>query len=229
MLSERVAHLEDRRLDLMNVKYFLTTTFNRSTANLAARPDRFRLVYDQGPVQLFENLRVLPRAFLVPLGGAVVLPDRLALLQRLADPDFDPETSVLLSEPLPPAAAPAVGSGPSLVREMKLGINRHRFRVLAGQPAVMVFSETDYPGWKVYVDGQRKRLLRVDHALKGVLLEPGEHAVEFAFESLTIRAGLAISAVSLLVLLYLCFATWKRTRRNSPQPPASPPEQLLRA
>ncbi len=229
MLSARVANFGDRRLDLMNVKYFLTTTFNRSTANLAARPDRFRLIYDQGPVQLFENLRVLPRAFLVPRSGALVLPDKRALLERLADPAFDPETTVLLSEPLPPAAAPGVGSGPSLVREMKLGINRHRFRVLAGQPAVMVFSETDYPGWAVYVDGQREKLLRVDYAFKGVLLQPGEHAVEFVFESLSVRAGLGISTLSLLVLLWLCFATWNRTRRNSRQPPASPPEQLLRA
>jgi uncharacterized membrane protein YfhO len=112
---------------------------------------------------------------------------------------------------------------------MKLGINRHRFRVLAGQPAVMVFSETDYPGWAVYVDGQREKLLRVDYAFKGVLLQPGEHAVEFVFESLSVRAGLGISTLSLLVLLWLCFATWNRTRRNSRQPPASPPEQLLRA
>ncbi len=214
MLSERVAGFRDRRLDLMNVKYFLTTRTNLSTANLEAQPDRFRLIYDQGPVQVFENTRTLPRAFLVPLSGARVLPHGQAVLKHLEDPAFDPATTVLLTEPPPPTEAPGQTGGPSRVLEMDLGITRHRFRVRVGEPAILVFSETDYPGWTAYVDGRRERLLRVDYVFKGLLLNPGGHKVEFVFESPTVRAGLALSAVSFLVLLGLCVPRNGRGRRT---------------
>ena len=214
MLSERVAGALDRRLNLMNVRYFLTTRFNRSTANLKARADRFRLVYDDGPVQLFEDLHALPRAFLVPRDGARVLADSQAVLRRLEDPAFDPATTVLLTESLPALDSSLETNEPSRVLALDLGINHHRIHVRTGEASILVLSEAYYPGWAVYVDGRSESVLRVDYAFKGVLLTPGEHQVDFAFESRTVRAGLAFSGVSSLVVLALCVPTWSRRWRG---------------
>jgi hypothetical protein len=45
-----------------------------------------------------------------------------------------------------------------------------------------------------------------------VLLRPGSHDVEFAFESPVVRTGLALSGASLLAFLALCIP-WTRLRR----------------
>lgn len=211
-LSARVIALDDSRLDLMNVKYLMTSRANQSTANLEARPDRFRQVYDDGAVQVFRNLRALPRAFLVPLRGARTLPDEESVLARLQSPEFDPVSEVLLTagSPLPPSPPAGSAAGPSGVTGIETGLSRTRVSATVAEPSILVLGESDYPGWTVLVDDRRERLLRVDFAFKGVVLGPGEHRVEFVFESPTLRAGLALSAAALVVLVALC--AWPRRR-----------------
>lgn len=215
MVSGKVAATEDRRLDLMNVRFLVSTRANSGTANMESRPDRFRQVYDDGAAQVFENLRVLPRALLVPLRAARTLPDESALA-RLEAPDFDPTAEVLLADALPAvsgmsgSAEPA--AGPSRVLGIETGIGRTRVTASVAEPSILVVSETHYPGWTVRVDGRREPLLRADYTFQGVLLRPGKHDVEFTFESPVVRAGLALSGVSLLAFLALC-VPWAGLRR----------------
>jgi hypothetical protein len=208
-----VVATEDRRLDLMNVRFLVSTRANSGTANLESRPDRFRQVYDDGAVQIFENLRVLPRAFLVPLRAARTLPDDESALARLEAPDFDPTAEVLLADALP-ARSEMTGppAGPSRVLGIEIGTGRTRVTASVAEPSILVVSETHYPGWTVRVDGRRETLLRADYTFQGVLLPPGKHDIEFAFESPVVRAGLALSGISLLAFLALCIP-WTGRRR----------------
>ena len=104
--AEQIVASNNRVLDLMSVKYLAANTWNRSAETLASRPDRFRLAFSDGSVRVFENLRVLPRAFLVPAAGIRVLPDEDSQLARLRASDFDPVTEVILPDrPVPPRDA----------------------------------------------------------------------------------------------------------------------------
>lgn len=55
--------------------------------------------------------------------------------------------------------------------------------------ALLVSSEAAYPGWKAFVDGKEKTVLRVNHVFRGVVLEEGECQVVMAFEPETLRLG----------------------------------------
>ncbi|MDM9631860.1 YfhO family protein [Robiginitalea aurantiaca] len=69
-----------------------------------------------------------------------------------------------------------------------------------------VFSEMYYPqGWQVYLDGQPHTHFRVNYALRGMLVPPGTHKIEFRFEPEVIQKGSQISLASnvLLALLLL--------------------------
>ncbi len=49
--------------------------------------------------------------------------------------------------------------------------------VAADQPAILRIADKYDPDWKVWVDGSRTPLLRVDYIFQGVYLEPGLHEV----------------------------------------------------
>lgn len=75
-------------------------------------------MFSEGSVRVFENTKVLPRAFAVPASGIEVIPDPAAALARLSDPTFDPERTALLPEPLKSQSVnenPALGTSESSV------------------------------------------------------------------------------------------------------------------
>lgn len=204
--AAKVAGSNDRRLDLLNAKYFVTTTNNDSYRLMASRPDRYSLAFSHGSVRVFESRSVLPRAIFVPATEAAleVISDEEAQLERLKDPVFNPERSVILPE-LPPDLSDPVQSQPATpnsasVSWMKSAPNEIELKVVANAPGVLVLSQTFYPGWQVFVDGRAAPILRPDYALTGVALQGGTHSARFVFRPISFRIGRTLTLASLLVL-----------------------------
>lgn len=57
-----------------------------------------------------------------------------------------------------------------------------RATVDAQRPAILMLSESWYPNWHVYVDGEEHPLLRVNYAFQGVAIANGKHQVIFRYE-----------------------------------------------
>ena len=51
----------------------------------------------------------------------------------------------------------------------------------AAPPALLVLTDLHFPGWEARVDGKEAKLERVDYLLRGVMLPPGRHRVEFLY------------------------------------------------
>jgi uncharacterized membrane protein YfhO len=54
---------------------------------------------------------------------------------------------------------------------------------------------TWFPGWKARVDGRDLEVLRVDHALMGVLVPAGEKDLQLEYHSTYFGLGAAISLI----------------------------------
>jgi hypothetical protein len=67
--------------------------------------------------------------------------------------------------------------------------------------ALLVLADPWYPGWRAYVDGRPQKLLRVNHAFRGVRVPAGAHRVEFRFEDSRYRWGVGLAAFTALCLL----------------------------
>ena len=142
---------------------------------------------------VFENPRVLPRAFVVH--HATVLPADAAQARALVG--LDPRTDVILdAAPLP---APA-GSGMEPARVTLHARKRVTVEAELAAPGVLVLADTWYPGWRVTVDGVAAPLLRADYAFRGVALPAGRHVVEFTFRSAPAALGLWLSLLGLVAL-----------------------------
>lgn len=105
---------------------------------------------------------------------------------------------------------PAGAIGQNIRPVAAVNLTANTVRLDAAGPGLLVLSEVDYPGWRVWVDGVEQPVQKVDGLLRGVLLDEGNHVVEFAFRPPLVYAGLGISGFTCLGLLVGVW--WKRNR-----------------
>jgi len=77
----------------------------------------------------------------------------------------------------------------------------YRVHYTADSPSLLKLSMAWYPGWTARVGGRETPVLRVDHAMMGVVVPAGERDVEFRFHSRWFVAGTVISIATALILL----------------------------
>jgi hypothetical protein len=178
-------------------------------------PPVFRQVYDH-EIKIYESPDYLPRAAL--FSGVEVARDDAAALVRLADPSLDIfQTAVVSSTGLNSADLAAIrslnGVPPERVRAagiLSYASQEVTIDAAVERPTLLVLNDSDYPGWKVYVDGRRSHWITANYLFRGVLLQPGRHLVRFAYEPASFATGAAISGAGIVCLAG--FAWWRRRR-----------------
>jgi hypothetical protein len=165
-------------------------------------------------VDVWHNRRAYPRGFMVY--RAINASDEPDAARRLADPSFSPAGAAILevADPrLVPLRADEVAPPPTQA-EVMLREDAHHlsFEVIARAAGVLVVTEPWYPGWSATVDGVPVDLLRVDYALRGVVLTPGRHVVSLTYFNKSLAWGGALSILGLLLVAGLSVVRRARSR-----------------
>jgi hypothetical protein len=176
---------------------------------------KYRLVHS-GDVKIYENLAVLPRAFIVHQAEVLSEPD--ATLTRLRDPTFAPGSNVLLAE-----GQPLVGSGSGTVDITRYAPEEVTMEVSSNAPGYLVLTDTYYPGWEATVNGQPAPILRADLMFRAIQLPPGEHHVEFRYRPVSLRRGLGVSLLA--VAAWLGALVWCLITRHAQLIPSAVPSR----
>jgi hypothetical protein len=178
---------------------------------------RYRLVHS-GDVKIYENLDVLPRAFLV--GQATWADDDGAALEIMKAKDFSPALEVVLMGSGAPQSSDVVAASPGQVTINSYRPERVDLTVTAEREGWLVLSDAYYPGWQADIDGQSVPIVRADLLFRAVPLQPGSHHVVFSFRPVSVRIGLLISGtwlvLCLLTAVVLTARARSRTRRADP-------------
>jgi hypothetical protein len=194
-------------LDLLNVKYILANP----GPVLGFASDKFELAYD-GEIRIYRNKNALPRAFVA--GHAEVLTDKNRILAKLTEPGFDPKENVILEENFANNAAMASASGAPVTFD-RYEPNYIRLQAQLTNPGWLVLTDTYYPGWTVRIDGRAGRILPADYIFRAVPLESGSHVVEFVYRPASFVWGVAISMLTIGVLIFVPLFFLFRARRGS--------------
>lgn len=185
-----------------------------------------------GDVKIYQNLDVMPRAFLVNRARLASDDEEGLSLLRSGAVDTKTEAVALADEwrtiygdraddLLSPGRSPEEAGGASPLSHNSAGMEsgariisyepeRVRIETSAQHRSLLVLTDSYYPGWHATVDGQEQPIVRVNHLFRGVLLEPGQHHVEFTFEPLSVKLGLAISGATLLLVVAAIAWAWRR-------------------
>jgi hypothetical protein len=157
----------------------------------------FRRIHS-GDVKIYERKNAPGRAWLVH--GIQPAKDDVTALSILADPDFDPRATAVVTGASENRPAGAAASGE---RVTVLAWEAERIALAAEvvSPAILVLADSDYPGWQATVDGTAADILRANYLFRGIALEPGSHEIVFTYAPASWRWGVMISAATLLALI----------------------------
>ena len=191
-----VEKVESPVLDLLGVRYVVTNA--RSAPRFAALP-KFRHAASLPGNELFENTTAMPRFFLVH-----------EVKQAESPAGLDLRKTALVEEAIPLPGA--TGEGTDAVRVVRYEPAAIDLDVRAHGTALMVASETEYPGWVAWVDGRETAIHRVDVALRGVVVPDGQHRVRMEFRPRVLWVGLAITLATGALLIAL--AAWPEHARS---------------
>jgi hypothetical protein len=164
----------------------------------------YRLIHS-GDVKIYENLDVLPRAFIVyewlnrsSVSGAV---------SAMQTADFDPTQQAVI-----------VGDGPERV----LGQGESQVEIIVYEPerieltadttasGLLVLTEANFPGWQAAVNGQQVQIQQTNGLFQGVVVPPGRHTITFTFQSPTYQLGRILTLIALILFLTSLALTKKK-------------------
>ncbi|TMA75833.1 MAG: YfhO family protein [Deltaproteobacteria bacterium] len=66
--------------------------------------------------------------------------------------------------------------------------------------ALVVLADLDYPGWQATIDGRPVPILTTDGLLRGVLVPPGPHCLEYRYQPRSWLVGLVVTVLAALLL-----------------------------
>jgi len=217
--------LDSQLLDLLNVKYILTSRAFQHAA--------WELVYD-GDLMVYRNLEFLPRAFVVREARVYVSQEtRERELRRI-----NPRAYVILEEepeldlPMKDHAGDCTGAI-AAYSPNEVVVEAHM-----PDPGFLVLLDSYFPGWKAYVSPKPSAQGRQSHSglstgewdveteshiyrangnFRAVQLPKGDWLVRFRYTPLSLKVGLYVSFIAGVVcLLLVVTALWQRFYPQGP-------------
>ncbi len=172
-------------------------------------------VYDK-EAKIYQLDPVLPRAAV--FHNVETANNDAAALSRLADPAFDIFSTAMVTAPtLRPSdnkLLQQIRSLPGQRGEAEITHYDSQHVTISAtldKPGLLVLNDTDYPGWKAYVDGRVINMVTANYLFRGVFLPPGSHRIDFKYEPNSFRIGLLLSCLG---LVGTCIAVGRAYRRN---------------
>jgi hypothetical protein len=158
----------------------------------------------QDPIHVFKVPSPLPRTLVV--SGSVVASD-MDGLRMILNGDLDPAQDVLLASGTPRRRDPRF-QGTSRIVEMRPDSLRIEAEMSA--PGYVVLIEHYDPGWRGWVDGKPAAVLRANLVFRAVAVDPGRHAIVFAYRPQAVFTGVGLSLATAVgvVLLALTAVRW---------------------
>jgi uncharacterized membrane protein YfhO len=131
--------------------------------------------------------------------------------------EFHPDQEVLLEEesnnPPPSPFSKGGERGINIRGRKELGNqvefisesnNRIDLHVRTKENALLVLSDTYYPGWKAFIDEEKVKIYKADYNFRAIALKPGEHEIKFVYDPISFKIGMLVSLLTLVgIVVYL--------------------------
>lgn len=160
---------------------------------------------------VYQRLNALPRVQIVY--AAEQIADDSAAQQRLMDRSFPQRHVAITEQPVALPTSPDVpATSAEIIHETSTEIV---INATAQQDGLLILADSYYPGWAATVDGESAEIIRTNQLLRGVPLAAGTHEVIFRFQPNSLRSGMALSGVGLVIIAALLIFPKRQTRQTS--------------
>jgi hypothetical protein len=160
----------------------------------------------QSTNQIEYNLGVLPRVWFPPAARDVASQaESLKALETL-----DPHTTAIVQTPHPGIYQDPLAEANVLQTTEQSYLIHYTSRT----PGLLLLSAAWYPGWHALVEGREIPILRVDHALMGVVAPAGSNLLRFEFRPERLAAGLWTTTAAAFLWMLVVFVEIAVRRRR---------------
>lgn len=199
-------------LNLLGVKFILhkiNPTNDLETPDYQTfAKDRFVLIWQKGPWQIYENKEALPRVFLA--SSYTVEDKKEEIIKKIFDDKFNMRQTVILEENLWPKIKLENDTNAN-VSVINYNPNKVVLKTKADTNMLLFLSDNYFPGWHVRIDGGNGKIYRADYSFRAVAVPRGSHEVIFWYYPDSFDVGLKISLVTLLGIITLIIYKIKRS------------------
>jgi hypothetical protein len=203
-LYEYIPDPRNAAYDILGASYVFTSS--EIASQFTEGDDILELVEQTGSAWVYRRANVLPIVRLVY--GAEVVEEQMAAVERVHQPEFDPAAVAILDQAPPCDLILPDSPGAATVLDERPGY--WLIETESSAPALLLLSETAYPGWQVRVDGETAAPLIAYTAIRAVCVPAGTHQVEWRFNPPIFKVGAVISALALgLVVTAGGIVFWK--------------------
>ena len=184
-------------MDMLNVRYVIF----RGTPPPDITPSFVGTDY-----WVLVNDRAMPRAF-VPRRVQVITGSQ-ARLNAMDRPDFDPADIAYVEQPIE-LPQDSVGT----VEIVQDAYQRVILQAQMQTSGLIVLADRWDAGWRAYVNDVEVPILRVNHAIRGVMLDPGSSTIRFVYSPPGFVQGFTITgAGGICLLTWACVLIFRRRR-----------------
>ncbi len=205
-MPKRETYAKQTTMNLLGVKYVVDKEDSNTT--YGPQPSRYPqekygLIWQLGKWRVYENKDAMPRA-MVFYDVAVKSRDE-DIINTLLDKNFPYRTRLILEQK--PTIPISSNTSPTPARIISYTANSVSVSADAAENGLLFLSDSYYPGWKAYVDGEQKPIFRGDYTLRAVELPKGKHHVDFIYSPLSFSVGAITSGICLLVYVFFIYLT----------------------
>lgn len=191
-------------LDLLGVKYLLVA--KRDNDKIGPDNDirkelsesRFQKVFEDKSLVVLENTQVLPRVLLYD--KYEVVKDYKEVFLKLQQ-GFDFREKVILDKQIDNVKLNIAAD--DYAKIIQIQPNKLTIEANIKDQAILMLTDTDYPGWQVYVNSKRMPLYQADGIFRAVLLPQGRSVINFIFNPQSFKIGFYLSFLSLIAIILL--------------------------
>ncbi len=208
IFTPEIQSLDSEWINFLGVKYIATPPGLKDDLFSS---DEFDLVYDGKDGRVYMDKKSFSMAFWAD--KIIPVSDRDDAFNLISRDNFSPLRSTVLETRKKSSAFLAGHQNKPVVIEKTEG-NEIKVRI-NNSSGLLVLSQVWFPGWKAYVNGNRRTIFRVNATFMGIVVFPGEKEVRLVFCPDSFKNGVWISCCSLIVcLLFGCWLVRNGHLRN---------------
>lgn len=194
---------DQKFFDILGVKYFIQGKDDNENKLLSANKN-LSLAYSDGSVNIYENKNVLPRAFVVFDVWPVY--NNQQALELFLNKQFSPyETAFVENLQNTKQDLSFCFAHRQQVEITNYDDNQVEILADISSRGYLILTDTYYPGWRAYLDGNETEIYPTDVAFRGVFVPAGQHKIIFKYQPKSFLYSVCVSIISLIIILFLLF------------------------
>lgn len=165
-------------------------------------------LFHDGKYTIFENTQHLPKAYVV--SNVVQGESDEKILKTLFDEDFDSSQSAIIER----QSNVKGGADNGTVAITSYSNNSVLLNANLSRESLVVLGDVLYPGWKAYVDGEKREIERVNYIFRGVFVSQGEHKIEFKYEPESFEKGIWFMLFGMIGIVVLSIINGRYAKKE---------------